>query len=368
LTVGKFARYPGSYELRHTTRGHPFYVWKKPVPRIDDNILDGVIYLYRSVEDAEEGLQFGGSGFLVGVPSVVHEGFITLYAVTNSHVIRGNYPIIRLNTKRGDTDVIPLSTDAWVHHEDGDDLAACPLAIAPGEYKYSHVPPSMFLTREVMAEHNIGPGDEIFMAGRFVSHQGEQRNTPLVRFGNISMMPTHIRNEERGMEQESFLVEVHSLSGFSGSPVYVDIPPLSPRPGERPGVTDIVSEAIGPWLLGVDWGHFRIRETVKEQQGEKWEDVPEGYAVEVNTGQAMVVPAWRLQQLLDQEELVMARKRGDDEVSKRKASSPVALDVRPHTTEQADRPAQEFDTFTKGDFEDAIDRVSRPAPPPDSER
>jgi hypothetical protein len=26
--------HPGGYELRYSVRGEPFYVWKKPVPRI----------------------------------------------------------------------------------------------------------------------------------------------------------------------------------------------------------------------------------------------------------------------------------------------------------------------------------------------
>jgi hypothetical protein len=58
------------------------------MPRIRDEILDCVIYLYRSVHEAEEGINIGGSGFLVGVaceslgPNDAH-----VYAITNKHVI-----------------------------------------------------------------------------------------------------------------------------------------------------------------------------------------------------------------------------------------------------------------------------------------
>ena len=48
--------------------GGSFRAWEKIVPRIDDSVQDCVIYLYRSKEEACEGLEFGGSGFLVGVP------------------------------------------------------------------------------------------------------------------------------------------------------------------------------------------------------------------------------------------------------------------------------------------------------------
>jgi hypothetical protein len=35
----------------------------------------------------------------------------------------------------------------------------------------------------------IFPGDEVFLYGRLVTHDGQQRNKPVVRFGNISMFP-----------------------------------------------------------------------------------------------------------------------------------------------------------------------------------
>ncbi len=82
-------RYAGGYELRYSARGYPYRVWKKPVPRISDDILDSVVYLYPSVTDAEAGEKAGGTGFLVGVPSGVHEGVTYQYAVTNRHVTSG---------------------------------------------------------------------------------------------------------------------------------------------------------------------------------------------------------------------------------------------------------------------------------------
>jgi hypothetical protein len=343
---------PGSYELRYSKRGHPFYAWKKPVPRIDDMMLDCVVYLYPSVEDAEAGYRVGGSGFLVGIPSEIHEGYVTLYAVTNSHVIRGDNPVIRLNTKKGDKDVLPFNTEDWVHHEDGDELAVCPLVIAPGVYKYKYIPLSLFVTPELVEQHNIGPGDDVFMVGRFVSHEGQQRNTPLARFGNISMMPWEPIPTKWGPAQDSFLVEVRSLSGFSGSPVFVDIRPFTTRPSSDPETLDVVTEPLGsPWLLGVDWGHPSFHQPVKQREGEQWVDVPEGWAVEVNSGQAAVLPAWRLQHLLNQEELVMARKRADGELTKRKGSSPVTLDMRgSDVRRQPDGDDENPEAFTRDNF------------------
>jgi hypothetical protein len=58
------------------------------VPRIPDQLLDSVIYLYRCRQDAESGERTGGTGFLVSEPATVPGAPATLYAVTNSHVIR----------------------------------------------------------------------------------------------------------------------------------------------------------------------------------------------------------------------------------------------------------------------------------------
>ena len=62
------------------------------------------------------------------------------------------------------------------------------------------------------------------MVGRFVSHEGKQQNSPAVRFGNIAMMQKEKIIDERGVAQESFLVEIRSLPGYSGSAVLIYSP------------------------------------------------------------------------------------------------------------------------------------------------
>jgi hypothetical protein len=60
---------------------------------------------------------------------------------------------------------------------------------------------------------DIGIGDEAFVVGRFINHEGKQRNTPTARTGIISQMPIepiHIR----GIDQECFLIEARSFGGF----------------------------------------------------------------------------------------------------------------------------------------------------------
>jgi len=83
-----------------TSRGTPFLRWV-PVgmPKIPPRVTDGVCYLYRSVEDANAGKEFGGTAFLVYIPSAHLAGNGYVYAVSNWHVaVRGGSSIVRLNT------------------------------------------------------------------------------------------------------------------------------------------------------------------------------------------------------------------------------------------------------------------------------
>ncbi len=347
--------HPGGYELRYSKLGHPFYVWKKCVPRISDQILECVVYLYPSAEHAEAGEAAGGTGFLLREPSKVHEGWSFTYVVTNDHVVRGGATVARFNTGSGATDILPLGEEHWVHHQDGDDLAVCPVTLGPPGYlKYMAAPSSGLLTQENVEESQIGPGDDVYTVGRFVSHEGRQRNTPMTRFGRISMMPGEpIYNPERGISQESFLVEMHSLSGMSGSPVFVNrhpYPAIVPKGGDRYEPTPFT------WILGVDWGHFKVYELVKEKN--KRDNVPEGWVVEANSGHMMVVPAWKLRELLDQEELVMQREKAEHDLTKQQEASHVALDMRGEDAreEQADADA---DAPTRADFFRDLKRVAK---------
>ena len=348
-------RYAGRYEVRYSLRGHPFYVWKRFMPRINDKIVDSVVYLYPSVDAAKDGERFGGTGFLVSVPSEVHEGWRYQYCVTNSHVIReAASPVVRLNTNEGGLDIVPLQQDHWWHHQFGDDLAVCSLDLNnPEYYKYSSIDTSLFVTKDFIEQQNIGPGDDVFMVGRFVSHQGRQRNTPVVRFGNISMMPGESIRNARGLLQESFLIETRSLSGFSGSPVFLYITPVSPRPAQY------VQPEQGTWLLGVDWGHMRTFEAVMEKDGKT--PVSEEWVVPSNSGQMGMVPAWTLLELLDREELLSMRRQADDLRTRHIDESPAVFDA--HKPIQDDTTATE--SLTQNAFENALDRVSRPEKKPD---
>lgn len=315
------------------------------MPRIADVVMDCAIYLYPSVQDAKSGESYGGSGFLVGVRSSVEGGY--LYAVTNSHVIReGNSSIIRINTPSG-FDVLDYKPNDWYHHPNGDDLAVIPLDIEVTKYKLKFIAIDNFLTEQKLQGLGIGAGDEVFMVGRFIGCDDAQQNVPTVRFGNLATSVVMSIKSERGYQVDSYLIEVRSLPGYSGSPVFVHILPFSKRPGQEGW-----SAEQGPWLLGVDWGHQPIIQKVED----KYNQTDEGWHVRANSGVAYVAPAWKLVELLNIKELTEMRKRNDAKIQKRL---------------EQERGKKEggatFDVLTKDDFHQVLDRASQPRPAPKSD-
>ncbi len=280
------------------------------MPRIYDIYLESIVYIYPSEQDAINGERVGGCGFLYGIPSDVVEDSYHVYVVTNRHVAirpENPNPAIRINTKTGKFESISTNRDNWKPHPDGDDLAILPIGIKPNIYKYNFLRSDQHpISDEFIKSHDIGPGDEVFMTGRFINHEGKDRNIPAVCFGNISMMPEEpILNEWTQLRQESYLVEMRSISGYSGSPVIVYLSSLDLRPKQdKIDLNNIWWEAR---LLGINWGHLPIEEQVVERDGSKNND---GLKIKFNSNMACVVPVSKMTELLNIDEL--SRKRQED--------------------------------------------------------
>jgi hypothetical protein len=235
-----------------------------------------------------------GSGFFVMEPSAVNPGVGILYAVTNAHVIEGGSTVIRLNTKDGKSDIFDFTEQHWMLHPDKDDIAISAMPqLDTNLHLYKEISPGMLLKRHEIDAFRIGPGDDVFVVGRFINSQGKVRNIPSVRFGNIAQMPHEPIEQDRvfgKFQQESFLVEARSISGFSGSPVFLILHARDSR--QEPGFrlsTDVFR------LLGIQWGYIQDWEPVRDSTGSP---VNTGEQVRLNTGMMAVVPAWKLGDLL----------------------------------------------------------------------
>jgi len=311
------------------------------MPRIAITYLNCVLYLFNSEQEAAAGTKAGGSGFLVGVPAEnprqpsLRSGHF--YAVTNKHVIeRGGSSVIALNDKEGVRAVLPLSAGDWTFHPNGDDLAVCPLSLDMDKYESVAVPSTRFVSSANDfgnplgdARAGFGVGDGVFMVGRFISHQGQTKNTPVVRFGNVAMMPLEpILQEfpEREFLQESFLVDMRSLSGFSGSPVFWYEEVFTPIPKVKDGVCLFPNDPdaeqtlkLNVLLLGIDWGNLKAPYVYNKRDGELEEDARDTRTLYSNSGLSGVVPAWKLTELLNTSKLREQRLKNEADAEERYA-------------------------------------------------
>ena len=316
------------------------------MPRFPDDVADIAIFLYASEVAALKGQNAGGSGFLVFVPSEAFPQKVHVYAVTNQHLIDDGFCALRLNRKSGDTDCISTVPEDWFLHPDGDDVAVFPLEMQ-GDFKWNAVAIEMFADRRCVEMYNIGYGDDVFLVGRLTAQSGKQKNTPVIRFGNISLSadPTE-PVKHRGREQEAYLVECRSISGFSGSPVFVygerhyaagseegrdvwefrkkryrtlnENPPQSTS--HSPGPLNLAympwTINLGPLLLGVDFGHLPHWDSVFQFPANKKHRETE-YKAQSNTGVAGVVPSWKIIDILYAPKLVEQRAKDDEEMHKK---------------------------------------------------
>lgn len=304
------------------------------MPRIDDRFLDCSVYLYASEEEANAGVNFGATGFLVSLPAAEDEWLLDddwpdpacnhLYVVSNRHNIAKvcrPKTVVRLNSNDGATSLIAARPDDWIC-SDQHDLAVLPIDYK-SHYKSLAVSVKSFLTTAIVLEEEIGLGDEVFMVGRFVNHDGKQRNLPSIRFGHISMMadeaePVRHNTNPSGF-QVSFLIEVHSIPGYSGSPVFVrpfPMPQLKVAKSaagtipvavvsapssylvSTPSSLPTPSPLAGPWLLGMEWGVLTLPDPREPDNKEKRHF----------TGMSGVIPAWYISELLNVEKLKARRK------------------------------------------------------------
>ncbi len=289
------------------------------MPRIRDEYLDCSIYLYASEKDAQEGARSGGCGFLVGIRTTnLPNNVLIPYVVTNKHVVENGNAVIRMKTRDGKNSFLTTDSNSWRFHPAGDDLAVRVIRFDWMTHQYNYVPRNILLDKKIASSMKIGPGDETFAIGRFVNHEGKQQNLPTVRFGCIAQMPFEPIIQDTGFDQESFLVEARSISGYSGAPVFVYISVFS----EREGIDDWYPssdltqfkewgslKAHGPWLLGVDWGHILDWEPLRYENGERVKLGDRKVRVRVNTGMMAVVPARKLAELLD--EGIVAEERNE---------------------------------------------------------
>jgi len=173
------------------------------------------------------------------------------------------------------------------------------------------LPIECLVSKEFVAEHGAGIGDEVMMIGRFINREGIQYNSPTARFGHIAQMA----GDPIDAQEEAILCEVRSIGGYSGSPVFV-VPNRSyGRPGKRLPEDRVI-------ILGVDFCHINDFADARDEGGRRMPHI----RVPVNTGMAGVVPAWKLYELLMCQELVDQRTAVDTREANRREAPDAVTD------------------------------------------
>jgi hypothetical protein len=175
---------------------------------------------------------------------------------------------------------------------------------------HSMILAGMAVTPKDHVEHGIREGGTIFCVGVFTKHAGRRRVIPILRTGNIALMPNaqELIYTERG-PIEGYLVECRSVGGLSGSPVFsaIDkiVPPFIPTPPGFIPAEQYKAEIRTLWAwIGLMHGHWKIdKKTLAEMDTTNDEDEP------LNTGIAIVVPAWKVMEVVNHPRFVEMRKQ-----------------------------------------------------------
>jgi hypothetical protein len=261
--------------------------------RIGDDALKSVIFIGFGIDN------WVGTGFLVSRESDKFSGKNFIYLVTARHVIAkiGDRDfIIRINTNNGKSFFFQVSSEIkWFFHpkeDESSDIAVYPLVIDKdvfNELNYAALSTKMFVSDASIQSDNIGVGDDVFMTGLFGRHSGKEKNLPIVRMGNIAMIPSEpIKTRDFG-DMEAYLIESHSIGGLSGSPVFV-----------------LKQYEIGRWrshLLGLVHGHWRI-----DQDKIIDSSIEDSIGLNMmNVGITAVVPAKKILETIEQGKLSEVR-------------------------------------------------------------
>jgi hypothetical protein len=254
------------------------------MPRVPDEYLNCIVYMYPSIPAVEKGERLGGTGFVVGVDASHDRSIRFFYVVTNKHVVDSGNTTVRFNTLHGRHEAQEYDESNWLRSIDTDLAIYLLPPLDPRHFDFRPISLGQFITKEMIRKYDIGIGDEVFFAGRFINAEGVDKNRPSLRFGTIAQVSTDVIDGE-----ESFLVEARSIPGYSGSPVF-----QYTVAGVRNFVIETTpTKGVGTYLLGVDWCHISDYVDAKNERGEI---LP--FKIRNNTGMMGVIPIWKLAELL----------------------------------------------------------------------
>ena len=269
---------------------------------------DCVCFIYANINGQAKPV---GTAFFLSFP--IRDNLVTVIVVTALHVISkiqqksdDGRTFLRVNAKQGGGfHIVEVDTNTWVKPSDQSgeivDVCYCPWPYAwdESDFDIRYFSAEIAATKTVMAEQDLGVGNEVAFPGLFVNHHGKKRNEPIVRFGHIAAIPAEPVSTEYG-EMEAYLIESRSVGGLSGSPVFLD-PGLFRSGGDDHARRWRATGDPGGYLLGVMHGHWDAPKEAAEVEAKEAPEVDYfGISKEnVNMGIAVVTPIDKLLNMID---------------------------------------------------------------------
>lgn len=276
--------------------------------------------------------RLNGTAFLVSLPASKECGRhkYHVYAVTAKHVLVPEYTAeadkrpwdeiwLEINTKDGGVQSVEVPLDDWVR-VDGSDVAVAPVVPSQAVFDYLHYPIQSAATRAFMTENRVFPGEDVVMSGLLVHHPGESHNLPIIRIGNLAALPNDPINLSTGPEPEAALVEVRSIGGLSGSPVFLHLSDwrrdengqlLALQWPEDAGADTPTSGSN--YLLGLVHGYFPSYGDPIDHLMPRTDDA-------MNVGITIIVPVERIAEIIYGEDLSKNRAGREADMKKYRAS------------------------------------------------
>ncbi len=226
---------------------------------IEQEILKSIVYI--GIRRPEKSEEWGGTGFLVGVPHTEKTAYH--YVVTAKHNLEAIYKhkgakaIIRVNGKISPSYTVEVNLEDWIHHPDpGVDISSCPVGFGP-DIDTTAFP--LEICRTVSHADWVKVGMDVVFPGLFVSAPGEDRNIPIVRRGSLCQFPEiEIFTSTLG-KTLALLIEARSIGGLSGSPVFAYRQSPNPKLGEY-GINWQLA------LIGMIHGHYSAKNSTYSQE------------------------------------------------------------------------------------------------------
>jgi hypothetical protein len=300
--------------------------------RVPDSILRSVAFIGVPEGTKTARTTFTATGFFVEVLTQFEPKYRFRYFVTAAHVARKIYDG-RFTVSLND----PLTLNAfevsgedveWYFHPDkAVDVAITPWF--PEDAAHEPIPASMIMPDDPLKAGGwLGVGDEVMIAGLYTRFHGVVRNWPIIRIGNIAMLPDEKHKTKLG-DAYLYLVEARSTGGLSGSPVFARETAYSPV-SRADGSNRLVAGGGEIFLIGLVHGHHDDRS---------------GRGGQVNMGIAEVTPAERIMEVINLPELIKMRKEFTDEKAESETATMDYAEKKPRKTRDIEIPPISRDKF-----------------------